>query len=123
MAKKKRKKTKKNIKKLSFKTTKKYFLAVFLILILIVFLLIVNKMAKNQQRKFICVKLGTEMKCSWKECTGGDNILVLKNEQGDNKFQVINEETGSFTFSDLSGTYTPLLICGDNIEMLPAITY
>jgi len=123
MAKKKIKKTKKKIKKIDFKKGRKYFLAVLLILILVTFFAIVNRLVKNSARSFDCIKIGTEMKCSWTNCVGQDNVLVLNHETGDNKFKIIEKQSGSVTFSGLSGKYIPILVCGDNIEILTGITF
>jgi len=123
MAKKKIKKTKKKIKKIDFKKGRKYFLAVLLILILVTFFAIVNRLVKNSARSFDCIKIGTEMKCSWTNCVGQDNVLVLNHETGENRFKIIEKESGSVTFSGLSGKYIPVLICGEKIDMLPSVVF
>lgn len=107
------KKRTKKLKKVSFKKTKKYFLAVFLILILVTFFSIINRLSSSE---FTCEKVGSDLKCSWENCKGADNVLVLSHEGNDDRIQVIEEEVGSIMFSDLSGTYDPILVCGDNVN-------
>ena len=77
----------------------------------------------NNTKAFDCTKKGSEFECSWTKCVGQDNVLVLNHETGENRFKIIEKESGSVTFSGLSGKYIPVLICGEKIDMLPSVVF